>query len=297
MLRPISRDGHVYTFAYEAKPTDLVRDQIQFVLRGVNQTSVFYGFCEKHDRDLFSCIETEPFICSRKQLATLYFRALAREYHPKLQQLEARMTQDELRAVYEIPEDQEMAPRHEDLFFVAGTLKAQNEIHDLKERVDGILAAEEYSRIISQVFVIDGVFPVACAGITNPDFDFDGNLIQNIADLELVCELISYSVVVDGGTSYVILSYLDVHAGLADKFISSLLPRRNVAADLIWMTFCHFENTAYSPEWIESLSDELKEELMRATFDNINECDPEFGIIADRRMEIPSPKFVSSFKM
>jgi len=297
MLRPLARDGHVYTYTYDAKPTGVVRDQIQFTLRGINQTSVFFGFCEKHDRDLFACIETEPFVCSPKQHAMLYFRALAREHHAKLLQLESRMTPEEKKAVLELPEELEIVPSPEDLFFVEGTLKAEEEIQNLKDRFDQIVVSESYSRVVTHVFEFDGLFPAACSGITNPDFDFNGNLIQNIVDLDLECSLISYAVVVQDKTSFVLLSYLDAHATIAEAFISSLLARSDIGADLIWMTFCHFENCAYSPDWVESLSEKVREDLSRALFDNINKFDPEFGIIADRKVSLPCPKLTRSFRI
>lgn len=297
MLRPLAKNGHVYTYAYEAKPTREVRDQIQFTLRGVNQTSVFFGFCKKHDRDLFSCIETEAFTCAPKQFTMLYFRALAREYHAKLLQLESRTTPEELKTLFGVPDKWEIIPSEEDLFFEEGTIKAVAEIQRLKDRFDQIVRLEDYSRVITHVFEIDGIFPVACSGITNPDFDFDGNLIQNIVNLEFECSLISFSVVVQEEKSFVLLSYLDLHAPIAEKFISSLLQRSDVGADLIWMTFCHFENCAYAPDWVDSLSDATREELMRATFDNINKFDPAFGIIADRKVELPCPKVTRNFRI
>lgn len=297
MLRPIARDGHVYTYTYEAKPTGQVRDQIQFILRGVNQTSVFFGFCKKHDQELFACIETEDFVCSPKQHAMMYFRALAREYHAKLLQLESRMTPDELKSVLNIPTDFELVPSAEDIFFVEGTLKAEAEIQALKDRFDSIVVSEDFSRVITHVFEFEGVFPAACSGITNPDFDFNGNLIQNIVDLDLECSLISYSVVVHNQKSFVLLSYLDVHAGIAEKFISSLLTRSDIGADLIWMTFCHFENCAYAPDWVESLCEEVREELSRALFDNINKFDPAFGIIADRKVALSCPELTRIFRI
>lgn len=297
MLRPIARDGHVYTWRFTFKPTQGIHDKIKFEECGVNETSIFLGFFQKHDRALFACIETEKFVCSSKQLAMLYFRAVAKEYYAKLKQLESIVRPDELREVHGLEPDSELPMGPDMALYETSSLTAVAEIHELKERLDRIMLTGDYRRVVSQVFEIEGGFPVVCAGLTNPDFDFGGNLIQDLSNLSNKVEAISLSVVPQERSSFVIISYLDIHALSAEKLIKSLLGRADIPADLIWMTFCHFENSAYSPNWIDSLPPGVRAELERAMFSNINLFDPAFSILADRKVQMPGFRVAHSFRI
>ena len=297
MLRAIARDGHVYTWSFNFKPTQGLHDKIKFEECGVNETSVFLGFCQKHDRVLFACLETEKFVCSSKQLAMLYFRAVAKEYYAKLKQLESIVRPEELREMHGLQPDSELEMGPDMALYETSSLTAVAEIHELKERLDRIIVTGDFRRVVSHVFEIEGGFPAVCAGLTNPDFDFNGNLIQDLSNLSKKAEVISLSVVPQERSSFVIISYLDIHALSAERLITSLLGRADIAADLIWMTFCHFENSAYSPHWVDSLPPDTRAELERATFSNINLFDPEFSILADRKAEMPGFRVVRSFRV
>ena len=183
MLRAIARDGHVYMWSFNFKPTQGLHDKIKFEECGVNETSVFLGFCQKHDRVLFACLETEKFVCSSKQLAMLYFRAVSKEYYAKLKQLQSIVRPEELREVHGLEPNSvlEMGPAM--ALYETSSLTAVAEIHELKERLDRIIVTGDFRRVVSHVFEIEGGFPAVCAGLTNPDFDFNGNLIQDLSNL------------------------------------------------------------------------------------------------------------------
>ena len=281
----------------EFKPTKGVDDKIRFEECGVTETSSFFGFCQKHDRDLFSCFEIEPFVCSQKQLAMLYFRALSREYYAKLTQLESTVRMEEIREIHSIPAEVQIEPSDEKVFYKLSTNTAFREIDELKQRIDSILRTGDYQRIVSRVFEIESLFPVACAGLTNPDFDFEGRLIQDLSDLDFPSHVLSFSVIPQSNSSWVIFSYLDEHSDVIEKLISSLLSRPDIPADLIWMTFCYFENAAYSPEWIESIPDETLSEFRRAAQSNVNRVDSNFSILSDRKVEIPGFRLNQTFKI
>jgi len=58
MLRKIAVDSHVYVAAQAKR---LARDTfpIEVQRKGLRDVTVFNGFCQKHDRDLFACLELE----------------------------------------------------------------------------------------------------------------------------------------------------------------------------------------------------------------------------------------------
>ncbi|WP_406645631.1 hypothetical protein QEZ52_16825 [Aliisedimentitalea scapharcae] len=50
---------------------------------GTKDASVFHGFCSKHDRELFSCIENEAFSGRPDQCLAVAYRAMSRELYGK----------------------------------------------------------------------------------------------------------------------------------------------------------------------------------------------------------------------
>ena len=50
---------------------------------GIGDASVFHGFCSKHDRELFSCIENEAFTGRPDQCLTVAYRTMSRELYGK----------------------------------------------------------------------------------------------------------------------------------------------------------------------------------------------------------------------
>jgi len=48
---------------------------------GINKSSTFNGFCEKHDREIFEDLENKPFIDCDKQYFLLFYRAICRKLY------------------------------------------------------------------------------------------------------------------------------------------------------------------------------------------------------------------------
>src|SRR5258706_2960259 len=46
---------------------------------GINDATTFPGFCERHDNDLFACLERQVFSATREQLHALTYRSICRE--------------------------------------------------------------------------------------------------------------------------------------------------------------------------------------------------------------------------
>jgi hypothetical protein len=88
MLRTIAVEGHVYA-ADMRKEMSKDIFPIHIKLKGIRDVSVFNGFCAAHDRDLFSCIETEPYRFLRQQNFMLAYRATVRECYLKRKMAES----------------------------------------------------------------------------------------------------------------------------------------------------------------------------------------------------------------
>jgi hypothetical protein len=71
--------NHVVRFVMATENLGNQPAQISARRVGVNVATTFPGFCEKHDNEMFSCLEKSPFIASREQLIALRYRSVCRE--------------------------------------------------------------------------------------------------------------------------------------------------------------------------------------------------------------------------
>jgi hypothetical protein len=99
-FKPSSKRGHVYLFdpfrtkSYEPEPQ----------LIGINEATVFTGFCDYHDCQLFAPIETQPFNHEPKQIFLHYYRALCQAYYNRvyLYPFETRVMANHVKEVGEL---------------------------------------------------------------------------------------------------------------------------------------------------------------------------------------------------
>jgi hypothetical protein len=101
MLRKIAVEGHVYSPDMRKEMSaDTLPMHIK--LKGLQDVSVFNGFCAVHDRDLFSCIETEPYRFLKKQNFMFAYRAVARECYLKRKMAESLPKPEEFAKIHGI---------------------------------------------------------------------------------------------------------------------------------------------------------------------------------------------------
>ena len=135
MLRPISKNGHVYAIEFDlfnpqnGRPTKLA-------LKGLRETSVFNGFCAKHDKDLFAPIEDQPFICSQEQLFLHAYRATAKESYLKRKQAESLVTPEVFKEIHGMPADMELQLSPDALLAQAASLLGAEDIERTKAKLD-----------------------------------------------------------------------------------------------------------------------------------------------------------------
>lgn len=82
-LAKIAKDGHVLQYDVSIPERNKNGGKLSVKRIGIKSASVFYGFCEKHDRELFSCIENEVFTGRPDQCLAVAYRTLSRELYGK----------------------------------------------------------------------------------------------------------------------------------------------------------------------------------------------------------------------
>lgn len=264
MLRKIAVDGHVYTFG---QPKRIAKDTfpIEVQRKGIRDVSVFNGFCSKHDRELFACLETESFRFTRQQLFMLAYRATARECYLKRKQAESLPTAKEYAAIHGITDAVRLSD--EALVFQAASLRGAEEAEGLKSSLDTLLTRQGWDRLVSHAILFPStptiLFPstptILATAAFQPFFDMDGTQLQDFENLEAEMSQIMLSLIPTDIGGAAIFSWLDTANAAPRRFFESVLRGRDKTSAVLHAVLDNTENVAYSPAWYEQLTQDQQQ--------------------------------------
>ncbi|PBJ17845.1 hypothetical protein BSF44_54050 [Pseudomonas sp. ACN8] len=249
-LRPISRDGRVYAMRGTLSG-DGSKFPLNLELQGLRDVSVFNGFCRTHDRDLFACIETRPFEFSSEQLFMLAYRAVARESYLKRKQFESTPSPEQYAAMHSIKEEVQYSEEFEK--YLSEILESASDIEALKSRLDEILIAKDWERLVSRALIFPEPPSVVASFAVEPTVDFNGNRLQNLSDRTVEISHVMVSIIPLKTGSAAIFSWLDTANDAPLRLFESLAHSGSPTIAVIHAALDLSENVALSPEWYESL--------------------------------------------
>jgi hypothetical protein len=227
---------------------------------GINQASTFRGFCSIHDKSLFSCVEDRKFVGDDEQCLALMYRSVAKEIYAKESQLntsEFVKSGDKGKHILG-----QISIQHFALNQQKGIKAALAELKQLKSQLDAQLLGKSVGNLSHLIINSTLPMPIAVSSIVAPTTDFDGNLIQNLDDLNLVAEHLFFNSFSSDGKGYVVFSWLKTSTKVL-SFIGSLLALESnkIFSSLIRFFFGFAENTFISPVWWNGLLDEQKDKI------------------------------------
>ena len=79
----VAVDGHVMQYSVEPLLDPVTGIWVRPRRRGINQATTFFGFCHKHDAELFRPLETTNFTFEPEQIALLGYRAICHDSYQK----------------------------------------------------------------------------------------------------------------------------------------------------------------------------------------------------------------------
>jgi len=255
MLRKIAVDGHVYVAAQAKR---LARDTfpIEVQKKGLRDVTVFNGFCQKHDRELFACLELEPFRFQRQQSFMLAYRAVARECYLKRKQYESLPSPDDYAAIHGI--DEQLRFSEAALVFQAASLAGAEDAEELKSSFDKHLLAKAWDRVVTHAILFPTTPTVLAAGSFQPFIDMDGNQLQDFEDLEADMSQICMSVIPTETGGAAIFTWLDSSNAAPQRFFDSVVNASDLTSSVLHAIFDNTENFALNPSWYEALNDDEK---------------------------------------
>lgn len=259
-LSRIAIDGHV--LHRTADISDLRRNGGQLSIKriGIKDASVFYGFCAKHDRELFSCIENEMFVGRPEQCLAIAYRTISRELYGKDAAAPMRET---LRGADKglNPSEQRIMQTWLDLMATgnkAGRLDAQTTF----DLLTSALVNDQSETIASIVITFDGPLPFMCAGAWSPFTDLYGKALQNgYSDEALEQVFVSSFAVAE--VAKLCISWRNI-AGAPGKVIAdqiAALPADRQATAFLQIVVKHVENIFFNPDWHRDLAEVEKNQL------------------------------------
>jgi hypothetical protein len=287
----VARKGHVYQ--PNANPFRLLKNsgQITYELVGIGNASVFTGFCSTHDALIFRPIDQEDLTPTQEQAFLLHYRALCRELYVKRASLstnELIRDTDRGKSIY--------AQRYIQKFVTTrnlGIKAALRELEQQKKECDRMLLTKEYKDYRGCAIRFANTPTLACAGLTQPMYDFAGSVLQEMSDVDKQLSQLSFTLLPTETGGLASFGWLKDSDAVCAAFVTSFLSLsdENKSNAIVQFISDSFENHVAQPDWWESLSDELKSEI---SFRLLNWADPSIPI--DTAALIPGERHYADWK-
>lgn len=271
VLSEIAKDYKVYCLSHNIGDLKKNKGNVSLKKEYIKNFSIFRGFCKKHDNKLFEAIDNSVFSSGNYEQIFLYsYRALSKELFDK---------ENALNMYLNMLED---VKEHEGFYkyftsLLIGTENGHRSLKWHRDLYDDLLKKDIYSEMRYVSFNSYEKLNVAFSNVLYPEYDFTGNLIQNLADTSKPFDLISYySVPTKEGWSFV-FSWHKSSNYSCYPFIQSLkimMKKGESLSDLLFQfVITHGENFAFSPDWWESLSEDNQTRITKSITHMMNFTD------------------------
>ncbi|HGO5856083.1 TPA: cytoplasmic protein [Mannheimia haemolytica] len=267
-LKPIMNKNNKVMGTDQSFFSLLDKDYVGFREIGVNEASTFTGFCEEHDKLLFSRIEDENILPDLEQIFLLSYRALCREIYTKGNQKDTRLNRD----VFDNPrfpignmEQYENFRRSIEYFEKYSSLGFE-ELIELQSIMNAMLNSKDFSSIKSFVIEFSSYSQIVSSGVFIPEISFGNEILVILSDLLNKPPRIAFNIVNSGcGKGFLIFSWLsNKNDKPCYKFIKSfenIKTNKKKEDALVRFIFSFFENTFFSTNWWNSLTIKQKDEI------------------------------------
>ena len=253
-LSLVAREGHVYNVLKHGKLMDGSRWDLDGppAKVGIKQASTFRGFCSRHDNELFSPIEKEPFEGTVEQVALLGYRAICYELFMKECMLKVdsatrEMDKGEPIGFQEILQEA-LSIRD------SGARKAVEELQDIKRHYDEVISQRRFTELGYYLVTFGSTPDVMCSGVAQVTHDFRGCEIARLGNLKVPANWLTFSLVATDEGGAAVFSWPQNHTK-SEWVLRTLeeLSDEDLPHAIIRFGFEYFENTYFNPNWWDAL--------------------------------------------
>lgn len=258
-LSAIADNGKVYTISGDF--SDLKKHVgIIYKKRGIEtQVSVFRGFCQQHDNELFEPIDNSPLVPTDQQVFLYAYRSLCKELFAKQNSFD--LIDSQLKSTHQNKANKEFLESYQFAnIFGLDNLKKHKLIYDKD------LKLNTYSDMKYVLFISKQKPCIAFSGLFYPDFDFMGRQLQDLGNQDASLELITmcFAPMLHGEWGF-LFAWHKTSSNVCIDFMRSLatmVSDGNKLSDFLFrlvLSLC--ENHAIAPQWWEKLSETNKEQI------------------------------------
>ncbi len=246
-LKKIAEDGHLIGRKIRYFPVRNTNIDSYFQKIGINQASIFKGFCNKHDHAFFKIVDTFDLGSITKQsLARLAFRTFA--YEERIKEEVLFLLDYVVKNAYDLCDDDYARYSSEG---IRNHIKITR-LYYLKKFIK-LLDSQDCKQINGLVFVLDKLIPLSCSTMVDPTMIDAESLMQH--PLERPLHLISFNLIPQDNSSIAIFTYFREQEKLLKRFIKEFQPLENIV-------FNHCEEILMKPSFYKSLNSELKSKII-----------------------------------
>jgi hypothetical protein len=236
-----------------------------FIPVGKKVASTFYGFCDKHDTELFEPIENHPFDGSDKHLFLHSYRSFAHSYHSKMQQLQLYKS-DWANMIPRIVIDQ----------MIAEAELGMKDVKPEKDFLDHLLLSKKYDGLEYSLSETHDFYPFGCSSAISPHYTVkDEPLEADLNDPLTPWAYVILTVVPDKLNSFSVLA-VNPNSKPSIKFLDQLdaLNEKDYLHAISTLMTTLAENTFWSPRLWDSMSESTKMVLRNNASYIFNELSP-----------------------
>ena len=272
MLKKIvGEDGKVYTPV--AKATNSFSPYLLHK-QGIDNASVFFGFCEEHDNDMFKVIESRSFKFTDHHASLLAFRCLSKELYDMAWLREVDLfgvgvpeNPDLIDLLLNIPIDQHLLLERGSRLRDAVELRLMSDLHQElgQSIVDGNFRKTSFYAV-----EFDRVPDILCSSLMTVYYDCAGVRLRDIQEYGPL-DLLTISLLAPCTNSGAIVFSWFGQSEVNNQFIRSLhsLPHNIVPDTVARLVLQHSGNFFAAPNWRESFSHSQQVKLDNLTRNNV----------------------------
>lgn len=255
ILSSIQDDGHVLVFNYKNfLPNNDIFDEV-----GINKATVFKGFCNKHDTELFIPIEHYDYNNTLEQNFLFAYKSINQEYYSK------KIHEKTIRNMFK-----KMPHNYKDPLFVERYRTMLLELNDIdyyKSEFDIALLAKNYNIIDSKLFCLDSKINFAASTSFIPEFDIDDNIFIDIySKKEKRLPIVFLTVFPQNEKTYILFSWLKEDIEALNRYVNqlSLLEENDIKEYINKSIPKYTENFAINPAVWKNKTEEEKNTFIDA---------------------------------
>ncbi|MEZ4984531.1 MAG: hypothetical protein R2795_05775 [Saprospiraceae bacterium] len=250
-------DGNMVVYCFQRMKKNPFGQYEGFEKIGKGNASTFFGFCGKHDTDIFVPIENNEIDMSNNQHKFLLcYRAVAKEYHRKVEQVKSYKNNSLLNRP-ELKNQQESG--------IQGSQTAVDELEEHKTSLNEMLKNNDFDKLRYFSHTYDYTIPIACSSITTPKFHLDNSIFNFSDDPDVKYESIYLTVIPTMTKTHILYACLPSDEK-SMKFLDDLetLEEEQIGEITSSILVNDIENTFISPRIYDSLTEEEQTHLIQS---------------------------------